>query len=94
MNPYFCTAHLGNVSRNSTFSGMKKIVILGTGGNCIDILDAILTINRSSPRYSFLGFLDDNEKVVNTTVMGYKVLGKLSFACGGYVNWKHLRSVR
>jgi sugar O-acyltransferase (sialic acid O-acetyltransferase NeuD family) len=60
---------------------MKKIVILGTGGNCIDILDTIVTINLSSPRYSFLGFLDDNEQALNSTVMGHKVLGKLSYAC-------------
>lgn len=40
----------------------KKIVILGTGGNCIDILDAINEINSvgSEKIYECVGFLDDN----------------------------------
>lgn len=59
---------------------MKKIVILGTGGNSIDILDAIVAINLNFPKYDFLGFLDDNEQVSNASIWGYKVLGKLSLA--------------
>ncbi len=59
---------------------MKKIVILGTGGNSIDILDAIVTINLNGPKYDFLGFLDDNQQVSNAEIWGYKVLGRLSIA--------------
>ena len=42
----------------------KQIIILGTGGNCIDILDTINDINArlSSKKYECIGFLDDNEK--------------------------------
>lgn len=43
---------------------MQKLIILGTGGNCIDILDALNDINRHSgqPVYVCIGFLDDNRE--------------------------------
>jgi len=59
---------------------MKKIVILGTGGNSIDILDTLLTINQQTVTYECLGFLDDNILSVNKVIFGYKVLGRLSSA--------------
>jgi len=59
----------------------SDVVVLGTGGNCVDICDAIEEINRglSEPRYRILGFLDD-AAAAGTPVAGYSVLGPLSDA--------------
>jgi sugar O-acyltransferase (sialic acid O-acetyltransferase NeuD family) len=58
---------------------MKKIVILGTGGNCIDVLDALREINVSRRKkiYDCVGFLDDDESKWNRSVRGIRVLGPL-----------------
>jgi sugar O-acyltransferase (sialic acid O-acetyltransferase NeuD family) len=58
---------------------MKKIAILGTGGNCIDILDTLLDINdqRDDPVYECIGFLDDNPAKWNQSFYGVPVLGPL-----------------
>jgi hypothetical protein len=39
----------------------KKLIILGTGGNSIAILDAVNERNAHStiPQYEYIGFLDD-----------------------------------
>lgn len=59
---------------------MKKIVILGTGGNCIDILETLLDINRARGKtvYECLGFLDDDPGKWGFTFQGMKVLGPLN----------------
>lgn len=59
---------------------MKKIIILGTGGNCIDILDAINEINLISHQYECIGFLDDNPDNLGKEYYGVKVIGSLSQA--------------
>ncbi len=58
---------------------MKKIVILGTGGNCTDILDTLLDINdaQENPAYECTGFLDDNPEKWGQSFHGVKVLGPL-----------------
>lgn len=58
---------------------MKDILILGTGGNCVDILDAVLALNEStdSPVYRVRGFLDDDQRQRGQAVEGYPVLGPL-----------------
>jgi sugar O-acyltransferase (sialic acid O-acetyltransferase NeuD family) len=60
----------------------KKIIILGTGGNCIDILDTINLINKTKHRkvYECSGFLDDNEQNWGKEYYGVRVLGPLSSA--------------
>lgn len=60
----------------------KKIIILGTGGNCIDILDTINEINSglNVPKYRCIGFLDDKESLHNKVFYGVKVLGSLENA--------------
>ena len=60
----------------------KDIIILGTGGNCIDILDTINDINDSkqSDIYRCIGFLDDNELKQDQEYHGVKVLGPLASA--------------
>jgi sugar O-acyltransferase (sialic acid O-acetyltransferase NeuD family) len=61
---------------------MKDIIILGTGGNCIDILDTILALNEgpAGPCYRPRGFLDDNAGLWGQKLQGYEVLGPLTQA--------------
>jgi sugar O-acyltransferase (sialic acid O-acetyltransferase NeuD family) len=60
----------------------KRILILGAGGNCRDILDTLLEINRASGRtlYEPLGYLDDDPAKRGRSLGGAKVLGPLSLA--------------
>ncbi|HEV8639098.1 MAG TPA: acetyltransferase [Chloroflexota bacterium] len=64
----------------------RQIVILGTGGNCIDILDTIDEINATCPThdgfvgYECLGFLDDNRENWGREICRLKVLGPLGAA--------------
>lgn len=60
----------------------KRIIILGTGGNCIDILDTLLEINRVKNQqvYECIGFLDDNPAKLNQSFYGVRVLGNLQMA--------------
>lgn len=51
-----------------------KVVVLGAGGNCRDIVDAMLDIGGFEP----LGYLDDDPAKIGTEVGGYPVLGPLS----------------
>lgn len=61
---------------------MQKIVILGTGGNCIDIFEAVLDINAAAGKelMQCVGFLDDNSETHGKTVCGLPVLGALARA--------------
>jgi sugar O-acyltransferase (sialic acid O-acetyltransferase NeuD family) len=60
----------------------KRIIIFGTGGNCIDILDTLNDINdaRGKQVYECAGFLDDDEKKWGTKISGAHVLGPLASA--------------
>lgn len=60
----------------------KKIIILGTGGNCIDMLDTINDINVAdrATTYECIGFLDDNKNNWDKELYGVKVLGPLDSA--------------
>lgn len=55
---------------------MKKILILGSSGGCLDLLDLILDINMASKDYEILGFLDDNLNYLDG--INYKIHGKFS----------------
>lgn len=68
------------ISRREHFP--KRIIILGTGGNCIDILEALRAINGQSgmEAYQCIGFLDDDASRWGETVAGVKVLGPLRSA--------------
>ncbi len=57
---------------------MKNIIILGTGGNSIDILDAINEINLISKKYNCIGFLDDDISKKGSNIFGVEVLGSIN----------------
>ena len=60
----------------------KRIVILGTGGNSVDILDTVNDINGtvSTLRYECLGFLDDNDALWGKRILDVEVLGPIAKA--------------
>jgi len=60
----------------------RDLVILGTSGNSLEILDAVIEAHRAglSPRYRVIGLLDDNPAVHGTSRLGVPVLGGLSEA--------------
>lgn len=61
---------------------VKKIVIMGAGGSCLDVYEMLLALNdhASVERYRCLGLLDDNPALQGTEVQGLRVLGPLGQA--------------
>jgi sugar O-acyltransferase (sialic acid O-acetyltransferase NeuD family) len=59
-----------------------RVIVLGTGGNCIDIVEIMADLNDSlaRPAYDCAGFLDDNPSLWGTRVAGLPVLGPLDAA--------------
>lgn len=55
----------------------RDIVILGTGGTCIDVLDIVDELNAVDTRWNVIGFLDDAVDRHGASVAGYEVLGSL-----------------
>jgi sugar O-acyltransferase (sialic acid O-acetyltransferase NeuD family) len=73
---------LNSGATGQDMSKPKKIIILGTGGNSVDILDTIGELNLESgiKAYECLGFLDDNPEALGRDIAGAKVIGPLSAA--------------
>lgn len=64
--------------RSSTPS---DVIILGTGGNALDIVDSLLELNdRRNGAYRPLGFLDDDPAKRELKFLGLPVLGRLEDA--------------
>jgi sugar O-acyltransferase (sialic acid O-acetyltransferase NeuD family) len=59
---------------------IRDVIILGTVGNCIDILDTIHAINRREPAFRCRGFLDDNPATHGRQILDAPVLGPLDSA--------------
>lgn len=59
---------------------MKDLIILGAGGAAAMMIDMINDINEVNHEWHILGYLDDNPKLLNTTLSGYKVLGTIDDA--------------
>lgn len=57
----------------------RNIIILGTGGNCVDTLEMINDINSCGkvPKYKCIGFLDDDKSLWGKEIAGVKVLGPI-----------------
>ena len=60
----------------------KTLIILGSDGNCVDILDTVNEINAHSktPQYECLGFLDDDQQKWGQESWGVPILGPLDSA--------------
>jgi len=60
----------------------KPVIILGTGGNCVDILDTMDDINNAfnQPVYKCIGFLDDNPEKHGQFIEGVPIIGSLGIA--------------
>jgi UDP-3-O-[3-hydroxymyristoyl] glucosamine N-acyltransferase len=61
---------------------MKEIVIIGAGDLGKEVVWLIEDINKQSPTYLILGFLDDDESKTGKEFYGYKVLGKIDILNG------------
>lgn len=61
---------------------IREVIILGTGGNCVDILDVLDNINQAHDQihYKCVGYLDDAEHLHGKRVQGIEVLGGLEIA--------------
>ena len=57
----------------------RPLIILGTGGNALDFLDVVEAINRASPTWDLVGFLDDG-RPAGSEFHGVEVLGPVSRA--------------
>ncbi len=62
-------------------AGTQKLVIVGGGGTCADVLEVIASINQVAPRYEVLGLLDD-ALPPDSQRNGVNVLGGLSTDIG------------
>ena len=57
---------------------MKKIIILGAGGHGLEVAFLIEAINRKTPSWELLGFLDDAHAQLLPQWGRYPVLGGLT----------------
>ena len=60
----------------------RKLIILGTGGNCVDILEAVIELADLPGSLSFecVGFLDDDREKGGREFHGVPILGPLDSA--------------
>ena len=58
---------------------LKKIVIIGAGGQGKDVLWTIMDINKISSRFDIIGFLDDDKKLHGKTINRVPVLGGMNW---------------
>jgi sugar O-acyltransferase (sialic acid O-acetyltransferase NeuD family) len=65
---------------------MKDLIIMGAGTSVI--VKLVHDINKSSPTWNLLGFVDDDEKKWGTDFFGYPVLGGLDLLASD--KYKHV----
>lgn len=56
----------------------KKILIIGAGQHGRVVAHLLKTSKKTNKKYSLIGFLDDNPKLLKTKIDGIPVLGKVS----------------
>ncbi|WP_049690264.1 acetyltransferase [Anaerococcus jeddahensis] len=62
----------------------KKLILVGASGFGREVAWLVERINSEKQSWEILGFLDDNQKLVNEKINGYRVLGQIKDA----VNYK------
>jgi sugar O-acyltransferase (sialic acid O-acetyltransferase NeuD family) len=60
-------------------SAGRPLVILGTGGNALDVLDVVTAINERAPLWDLIGVLDD-ATAIGSNALGLWTFGELSDA--------------
>ena len=55
---------------------MKDLIIFGASGFGREVAWAVERINKVSPTWNLLGFMDDDESIQGSVINGYQVLGK------------------
>ena len=55
---------------------MKDLVIFGASGFGREVAWAVERLNKVTPTWNLLGFMDDADDIQGTEINGYKVLGK------------------
>lgn len=58
---------------------MKDIVVIGCGGFSKQVIEIIEEINDIKMQYNLIGLIDDNEKLLDSYVLGYKVIGNMKY---------------
>lgn len=58
---------------------MKDIIIIGAGGVGREVAFIIEEINKETPTWNILGFIDDNKEIHGKVINGYSVLEDLSY---------------
>lgn len=61
---------------------MKELIIIGASGFGREVAWLVERINKFSPTWDLLGFIDDNDLIQNTCINGYNVLGKTDDIAG------------
>jgi sugar O-acyltransferase (sialic acid O-acetyltransferase NeuD family) len=59
---------------------LEDLIIVGAGGSSGEILDAVEEINRRTPRWNLLGFLDDDPARQGESLLDRPILGPSSTA--------------
>ncbi len=54
---------------------INNLIIVGAGGFGREVAWLVERINRVEPTWNLLGFIDDNESILNSSINGYPVLG-------------------
>ena len=58
---------------------MKNIVIIGADDLGREVVWLVEEINKISPKYVIIGFLDDDQNKIGEAFYGYKVLGNTTY---------------
>ncbi len=61
-----------------TKSKKNRLAIVGAGGAAKNLIGSITPSKSLSNKYSIIGLFDDDDKKINTSIEGYKVLDKIS----------------
>ncbi len=56
---------------------MKDLIILGAGGEGLEIVQVVRLINKVNKEWNIIGFLDDNLSIIGQEFNGIKVLGSI-----------------
>ena len=55
---------------------MKDLIIFGASGFGREVAWAVERVNKVSPTWNLLGFMDDNDDIQGANINGYSVIGK------------------